>query len=157
VSARPPEALARSAPDVRRWLPVLGLAVGAWALLPKFVTPPLNTADSAEFADHVVPGILVLSAAAACLLKGSSRARPNLVPLFAGMVIVLVGFWMVATHWPLLIQAFNGEAPWAGSIYHTASALAVFGLGLLWSTAHWSDLALLEASSERTGKPSAKG
>lgn len=148
MSAPPPEAQARTAPDLRRWLPLMGLAVGVWALLPKYVTPPLNTSDTAEFADHVIPGILVLGASAACLL-GRNRHRLSLVPLTAGMVVVLAGFWMVATHFPLLLQAFRDEAPWAGTIYHTASALAVFGLGLLWCATHWGDLAALEAASAK--------
>ena len=125
----------------------MGLVVGVWAFLPKVVTPPLNTSDRAEFADHVIPAILVLGASLAALTR---RNRPglSLVPLMAGMVVVLAGFWMVATHIPLMAQAFNGDAPWAGSIYHTAAALATFGLGLLWCTAHWPDLAAMEAAEK---------
>ena len=145
----PEEQQARSLspePDLRRWLPFLGLAVGVWALLPKYVTPPLNTSDRAEFADHVVPGVVILGASLACLVW-RNRQRLSLVPLFAGMAVVLAGFWMVATHLPLLVQAFGGDAPWAGTIYHTTSALAVFGLGLLWCATHWGDVAALEAQS----------
>ncbi len=135
---------------------MIGLAVGVWALLPKYVTPPLNTSDTAEFADHVIPGIVILGASLACLAF-RTRERLSLVPLMAGMAIVLAGFWMVATHIPLMAQAFRGDAPWAGSIYHTASALAVFGLGLLWCTTHWPDLAALEAQEAATKGKSQKG
>jgi hypothetical protein len=152
VPARPPRAEPRAAPDLRRWLPLIGLVVGLWAVLPKYVTPPLNTSDRAEFADHVIPGILVLGVSAACLLW-ANRERLSLLPLVAGMVVVLAGFWMVATHIPLVVQALGGDAPWAGTIYHTASALGTFGLGLLWCTAHWPDLAALEAAA----KPPTKG
>ena len=141
----------RAVPDLRRWLPPIGLAVGLWALLPKYVTPPLNTSDTAEFADHVIPGILVLGASAACLAR-RNRQRLSLVPLVAGMLVLLSGFWMLVTHIPLMAQAFGGDAPWAGSIYHTAAALAVFGLGLLWCATHWSDLAALEAASKPPGR-----
>jgi hypothetical protein len=158
MSVPPPDAQgARSATpgaDLRRWLPLMGLAVGVWALLPKYVTPPLNTSDRAEFADHVIPGIVILGASAAALLW-QNRQRLSLVPLMAGMAVVLAGFWMVATHLPLLFQAFRGDAPWAGTIHHTASALAVFGLGLLWCATHWSDLAALEAA-ETKASPEAK-
>ena len=124
----------------------MGLAVGLWALLPKYVPPPLNTSAPAEFADHVSPGILVVGASAACRLR-RNRGELSLLPVIAGMVVVLAGFWMVATHIPLVVQAFGGDAPWAGTIYHTAPAMAVFGLGLLWCTTHWGDLAALEAAS----------
>jgi hypothetical protein len=148
VTARPRRAETRATPpELRRWLPLIGLFVGLWALLPKYVTPPLNTSDTAEFADHVIPGVLILGASAACLLRRNPQGL-SLVPLIAGMIVVLAGFWMVATHIPLVVQAFGGDAPWAGTIHHTASALAVFGLGLLWCTTHWSDLAALEAAAE---------
>ena len=148
MSAPPPETAGGPGPaaDLRRWLPFIGLAVGLWALLPKYVTPPLNTADRAEFADHVIPGIVILGASLACILR-RNRQELSLVPLMAGMAIVLAGFWMVATHVPLMAQAFRGDAPWAGSIYHTASAVAVFGLGLLWCATHWGDLAAMEAAA----------
>ena len=129
------------APDVRRWLPVMGLVVGVWAMLPKFVTPPLNTADRVEFADHVVPGLVVVAVSAAVLALRRGAGSLGLVPFFAGAVVLLAGFWMVATHVPLVAQAFRDEAPWAGTVYHTAAAVAVFGLGLLWTASHWPDLA----------------
>ncbi len=146
MTSGPLEAGPHAAPELRRWLPLIGLFVGLWALLPKYVTPPLNTADTAEFADHVVPGILILAVSLACLLR-RDREGPSLLPLVAGMAVVLAGFWMVATHIPLVVQAFRGDAPWAGTIYHTTSAVAVFGLGLLWCATHWGDLAALEAKA----------
>ena len=146
MTAPPSPAQPRATLELRRWLPLVGLFVGLWALLPKYVTPPLNTSDRAEFADHVIPGVLVLAAAGACLLR-RDQERLSLVPLVAGMVVVLAGFWMAATHLPLVLQAFRGEAPWAGTVYHSASALAVFGLGLLWCASHWSDLSAMEANA----------
>ena len=126
----------------------MGLVVGTWAMLPKFVSPPLNTLDRVEFADHVIPGILVVAVSAAVLALRRRAGGAGLVPFFAGGVVLLAGFWMVLTHIPLVSQAFNDEAPWAGTVHHTSSALAVFGLGLLWVTAHWSDLAVAEAADK---------
>ena len=147
------DAPAGSAPDIRRWLPVMGLVVGAWGILPKFVTPPLNTADRVEFADHVLPGLLVVAVSAAVLVRQRRAGGARLVPFFAGGAVLLAGFWMVVTHIPLVAQAFNDEAPWAGTVHHTAAALAVFGLGLLWVTAHWTDLAAAEAADNAKPGP----
>lgn len=138
----------RAAPDLRRLLPLVGLGVAVWAALPKFVSPPLNTDPTVELADHVIPGIVV---AVASLWGVVTSRNPKLSagPFFAAMVVLLAGLWMMATHMPLVAQAFRGDAPWAGTIYHTASAMATFGLGLLWSVTRWPDLAALEAA----GKP----
>jgi hypothetical protein len=56
--------------------------------------------------------------------------------------VLLAGLWMMATHIPLVAQTARGgddAGTWAATIYHFSSALAVFGLGLLWATATWSE------------------
>lgn len=143
MAERPPDAAAprpaRSF-DVRLWLPLIGLIVGLWAMLPKFLTPPLNTDDTVEVVDHVFPGLLVIAVSAAVLfLRGRPRGIGQ-TAFFAGLAVLLAGFWMVVTHVPLVAQALRDEAPWPGTIWHTASALATFGVGLWWSVTHWSDL-----------------
>jgi hypothetical protein len=75
-----------------------------------------------------------------------------LVPFVAGLVVLLAGFWMVATHVPLVAEAMRGEAPWPATLYHSSPAFAVFGFGLLWTMAHWSDLDAIEAK-ERAERP----
>lgn len=138
----------------------MGLGVAVWASLPKFVSPPLNTQDSVEVADHLIPGVVILLVSVWALLATRSKPGgaapgpgpsgpergPSAAPFFAGLVVLLAGLWMLATHIPLVAQAFRGDAPWAGTIYHTSAALATFGLGLLWAVTHWSDLAALEAA-----------
>jgi len=144
-------------PDIRRILPWAGLIIAFWATLPKYSGPKLTIKGGAttEFVDHIVPGILV---GLMCLLVLAARRRPQgpgLIPFTAAAVTLLAGFWMVATHWQLIRQAINDEAPWAGAIYHTSASLAVFGFGLLWSVTHWPDLSA--AMAEDDAKRAAAG
>jgi hypothetical protein len=113
--------------------------VGVWASLPKYSGPTLNVEPAKEVADHVIPAILVLLASVVGILAGRRARGPGALRLLAGMAVLLAGLWMMATHLPLVAEATRGEAPWPATIYHTSSALAVFGLGLLWSTVTWSE------------------
>ena len=145
AEATPPEA--GPVPDVRRYLPWAGLVVGIWATLPKYSGPALHVrgGTQTEFIDHIVPGIVVIAASLACLLVKPKGESPGLTRFVSGLLVLLAGFWMVATHAPLVAQAARGDAPWAGTIYHSSAALAVFGFGLLWTVFHWSDLSVMEA------------
>lgn len=126
-------------PDLARMLPVVGLGVAFWASLPKYSGPELNTTASAEFASHIIPAVVVVLASIVGILAGRRPQGPGALRLIAGMTVLLAGMWMMATHLPLVAQATRDEAPWAGTVYHTAAALAVFGLGLLWATVTWSE------------------
>jgi len=134
-------------PDIRKFLPFVGLFIALWASLPKYSGPVLNTSDSAEFADHIVPAVLVAIVSLVALLgQRKAKDRPTAVAFFCGMAILLAGFWMVATHVPLISEAFRDLAPWPATVYHSSAAFAVFGFGLFWSVTHWSDLAAIEAA-----------
>lgn len=114
-----------------------GVLVGAWALLPPYTGPELNTLDRVEFADHVVPGvavILISLAAMALARRGTGSTR-----FAAGLGVVLAGFWMTATHAPLVIQAVREQAPWGATIYHTLPGLAVLALGIVWASTYRSE------------------
>lgn len=114
---------------MRGWgLPLAGLVSGLWAFVPYFSGPDLNVAQRVEIADHLVPGVVVLAASAAALglrLRGTTL-------LVAGMAVALAGFWMMATHLPLVLQARRGEVAWGSAMYHTLPALAVLLVGLVW-------------------------
>lgn len=138
-------------PDVGRgrWglcdaLPFLGLAVAAWALLPPYSGPDLQTEMRVEIADHVVPSILMIVLSLAALVRrrraGFGSAASSFM-LLAGLGILLAGFWMVATHLPLVAQARRGEVPGGTAAYHTAPGVAVILLGLVWAALHWNDSA----------------
>ncbi len=134
MAVQPDRASRRRAP----LLPVLGLVVGACATLPALVGPELATADAAEIADHLVPGLVVLAVSAVALVVGRSSRVSSVVPLAAGLVTSLAGLWMVATHVPLVAQATRHEAPWDATIFHGASAVMVLGVGLAWAWASWA-------------------
>ncbi|HEX2274621.1 MAG TPA: hypothetical protein VHG90_12180, partial [Acidimicrobiales bacterium] len=120
------------------WLPLAGLVVSVWAILPRFLTPPLNTRDAVEIADHVVPGVVVLGLCLGAIVFAQRPGGLGNYGFFSGLVIVLAGLWMAVTHLPLIAQATRGEAPWAGTIYHSASALAMLGFSVIWMAAHWN-------------------
>lgn len=110
----------------------LGLLVGCWALLPPYTGPALNTSARVEFVDHVVPGVVVVAISALALLF-ARRAGAATVLFPAGLGIFLAGFWMTATHVPLVLQAARDQAPWGATIYHSLPGLAVLALGSFWA------------------------
>ena len=120
-----------------RTLPLAGLVVGAWALLPPYTGPDLATETRVEVADHVVPGVVVIavSGLALVLARSSRGATPMLV---AGLAVALGGLWMTATHVPLVRQALQDQAPVPAVAYHTLPSLAVLCVGLLWAARQWS-------------------
>jgi hypothetical protein len=129
-------------PDLARLMPLVGLGVAVWASLPQYSGPKLYVEASKEIADHIIPAILVLLASIVGIMAGRRPQGPGALRLIAGMAVLLAGLWMMATHIPLLLQTMRGDedaASWAATIYHLSSALAVFGLGLLWSTVTWAE------------------
>ena len=145
-----PETAVRPAgPDLAAIVPLVGLGVALWASLPQWSGPKLNVEASKEVADHIVPAIVVLLASLAAMAAGRRAKGPGAFRFMAGLGVLLAGLWMMATHLPLVFEAMRDESPWPATIYHTSSALAVFGLGLLWATVTWS-----EAGDE--GQPAAK-
>lgn len=154
-----PDAAAAPAPasGIRRWLPFAGLVVAVWASLPKYSGPgePRFVPDpAAEFANHVVPAIAVAVVSLWTLWAYRRSRGPGAVPFFAGLVVLLGGLFMVATHAPLVAQAASGDAPWDAAIYHSSAAMATFGLGLLWSVTHWSDLDAIDRERAASGPKS---
>ncbi len=136
------EAAPAPGPDLPRLMPLVGLPVALWASLPKYSGPAINTTATTEIVDHIVPAVLILLASIVGILAGRRPGGPGALRLIAGMAVMLAGLWMLATHFPLVAQTMRGgpdAATWAATIYHTAPALAVFGLGLLWSTVTWAE------------------
>ncbi len=120
-------------------LPLLGLLVGVWAIVPPYVNAfgELNVEARVEFADHVLPGLVVLAVCAISLFVLRSPDPSQLVLFVAGGVIALAGFWMVATHAPLISQGRNGLAPWGAVIWHSLPGVVVTLLGLAWVIRFW--------------------
>lgn len=144
AAKKPTAAVAAPAPgpDLAKLMPLVGLGVAVWASLPQYSGPKLYVEASKEVADHIIPAILVFLACIVGILAGRRPQGPGALRLIAGMAVLLAGLWMMATHVPLLLQTIRGgpdAASWPATIYHFASALAVFGLGLLWSTVTWAE------------------
>ena len=140
--AEPVAAVRPPGPDLPRLLPLVGLPVALWATLPQWSGPAINTSATAEVVDHIVPAVLVVLCSLAAIAVSRRPQGPGAIRFIAGMGVLLAGLWMIATHFPLVTQTMRGgaaAASWAATIYHSASALAVFGLGLLWATVTWSE------------------
>ncbi len=119
-------------------MPLLGVVVGLWGVLPRFVDSGLLTEDRVEVVDHVFPGVVVVIVSLIALVVARRSPRPGPFLFVVGLVVLLAGLFMFATHVPLVMQATRDEAPWGGTVFHTSSALAVLGLGLLWAATYWS-------------------
>lgn len=114
--------------------------MAVWAALPFFVSPPLDTDNVVEFVDHVVPALVVLAVCIDALIVQRRPDGGGNHLFVGGLALVLAGLWVVATHLPLVSQAAQpgDEAPWAGTIYHSASAVAALGFSLIWMAANWN-------------------
>lgn len=124
---------------LRRALPLAGLVIGVWALLPPYTGPSLDTETRVEVADHVVPSALLLALSVAALVVSWRGPPPGQFPLLAGFGVLLAGVWMTATHVPLVNQARSGQVTAAAAAFHTVPGLVVLALGAVWVAAHWSD------------------
>ena len=119
--------------------PVAGLVVGVWAVIPPYLSAfgGLNVEPRVEFADHVLPGCVVLTASVIAHLRLRSHQPSQLLMFVWGVVIALAGFWMVATHSALISPARQGIVPWGAVAWHGVPGLAVTILGVLWTVRFW--------------------
>ena len=109
-------------PDLARLMPLIGLGVAVWASLPQYSGPKLNVSASKEFADHIIPAILVVLASIVGILAGRRPQGPGALRLIAGMAVLLAGLWMMATHIPLVLQTIAaGPTPPRGRPPSTTS------------------------------------
>lgn len=131
---------APSRATLRQALPWVGLVISLLALLPPY-TRDLNTEMRVEVADHVVPGAILLAVSAAMVARSRQAGNGGeTFPLVAGMVVLLAGLWMTATHIPLVNQARRGEneVSYLDAAWHTVPGVVVLVLGLVWTAAWWS-------------------
>jgi hypothetical protein len=110
-------------------------ATGAWTVVVPYLANLLDlevdVAARVEVVDHVVPGAVVLIAS--LYLVAAARRRPwaaDQVALFAAGVCFLAGFWVLATHVPLLGDAADDRAGWDAAIWHSISALPIVAIAL---------------------------
>jgi hypothetical protein len=99
------------------------MACAAWAVVVPYVADALglelDVAASTEVIDHVVPG--VLAAGLGAVLFGDARRAGQLPWLLAAGAAFLTGFWITATHVPLLLEAADGASPWGASLVHLSA------------------------------------
>jgi len=131
MSANPGLTLASDRHEVQR--ATLLAAIGAWTVVVPYIGNALgldvNVSARVEVVDHVVPGVIVVAAAlylrklaARRALAGESHA------MLAGGVGFLAGFWVLATHVPLVRDAADARLPWDAAIWHSIAALPVVAL-----------------------------
>lgn len=114
----------RTAP-LRTWLVILG----AWAAVVPYIATLLgldvDVAGAVEVVDHVLPGIATIGLAlAADRLRGTAR------DLALGGC-ALCGFWITATHLPLLADGGDAARPWDAVLVHATAGLPLLIVALL--------------------------
>lgn len=125
----------QSGPGVTAWriemrLAVILCALGAVTVIVPYLGHAIglgvNVASKLEIVDHVVPGALV-AATGGCLFLFARReqAVDAWVTLVGGGVGFLAGFWVLATHAPLLADAAGGRARWGAALWHASTALPI--------------------------------
>lgn len=113
---------------------VLG-ALALWAIAIPLISPALGLAPETtrrlEIADHVVPGVLALLAAAIglSLLLRNGNARQDLL-ILVPVAGFLAGFWMSATHFPLVLQAFRHDRPWSLALFHSSAGPPIIAVSV---------------------------
>ncbi len=123
---------ASAAADARR-AGALGV-LGVWTVLVPYVGRAvglrLDVASKLEVVDHIVPGVLVV-AIAGLLTAGARRGRPGgATTLLGGGVCFLAGFWVLATHVPLLVDAAHADEGWPTALWHASTGLPIVVISL---------------------------
>jgi len=127
----PPPAIAPLSRESQRAALLAG--IGAWtAIVPylgELIGLVVKVPARVEVVDHVIPGLLVV--AAALYLRRLAGRRPLAgagAALLAAGVSFLAGFWVLATHLPLLQDASEELVSWEAAIWHSIAALPIVGL-----------------------------
>lgn len=133
MSSNPGVALTSRPREVQR--ATLLAAIGAWTAVVPFIGNALgldvNVRTRVEIVDHTIPGLIVVAAALYLRTLAGRRALAGESPaLFAAGVCFLAGFWVFATHVPLVNDAANSRLPWDAAIWHSIAALPVVALAV---------------------------
>jgi len=120
-------------PREAQWAAILA-ATGAWTAIVPYLGKALglvvNVPSRVEFVDHVVPGaIIVATGLYMHRLAGRRALAGERNALFAAGLSFLAGFWVLATHVPLLQDASEALASWEAAIWHSIAALPIVVLG----------------------------
>ena len=112
---------------------ILLVAIAAWTMIVPYLGDALGleveVAALVEVVDHVVPGAIVVVAGLYLrrLARRGALADQRLALPAAGLVF-LAGFWVLATHLPLLKDAAEARVAWEAAIWHSIAALPIVAL-----------------------------
>lgn len=103
-------------------------ALGAWTVIVPYLGHAIglgvNVASKVEVVDHVVPGALIATVGVGLLmLTRRFSADGGWSMLLGGGLCFLAGFWVLATHVPLIADAASGRARWGAALWHMSTAL----------------------------------
>ena len=110
--------------------------LGAWTIVVPYLAVPLGlevkVESLVEVVDHVIPGALVAGAGLYLTMLARRRSLAGAqTALLAAAVCFLAGFWVLATHAPLLVDATRPTgASWPAALWHFSTALPLVGLSL---------------------------
>ena len=123
---------------IRRRRALTLAALAAWAIAVPWVARAVGLAldvpTRLEVIDHVVPGVVVL----ACCAALARASEPSALPaLGAAALACLAGFWITATHAPLLPEAIDGISSWGAALLHLSAGppITLYALWMLLSDA----------------------
>jgi hypothetical protein len=107
------------------WRGLLAL-LGALSIVPPYIGPglgmELDVSSDVEFVDHAIPGALVVVGGTVSAILARGGAAGSLADVVALGVCCLAGFWEVATHFTLWLDAGEPGKPWDAVILHTTAA-----------------------------------
>lgn len=116
-------------------LAVALFALGAWTVaipyLGHAIGLSVDVAARVEVVDHVLPGTVVMAVGATLFVSG--RRTPVLAKwpaIIGGGISFLAGFWVLATHIPLIADAARGSAGWGATLWHASTALPIVVISL---------------------------
>jgi len=126
-------ACARRRLEIIRVAAVLS-ALGVWTIVVPYLGRTLglevNVARRVELVDHVVPGAVVAGVGAYLAVRAAHRAASGWPMIAGGSACFLAGFWVLATHVPLVADAAAGRAAWGAALWHASTAVPIVALSL---------------------------
>jgi hypothetical protein len=125
-----------AAPDLTASRLAIALtALGAWTIIVPFLGHPLGfgvkVSTIVEVVDHVFPGLAVAATGGWLAVLSRRRSVAGQWPaMLGGSVCFLAGWWVLATHIPLLSDASDGTAQWGTALWHASTSLPIIIVSL---------------------------
>jgi hypothetical protein len=110
-------------------------ALGAWTVVVPYLGRAIglgvDVASGVEVVDHVLPGALVAAIGgrlATLARRGPLTGRTS--ALVGAGISFLCGWWVLATHVPLVADTARGDESWGAAIWHASTSLPVVLISL---------------------------